>query len=374
MRSFSTVILTIGLSVVWQNLRSQDKIYMDSGLKLGKVLGVSATSITFKDLVQDTIITVDVSRVILLFNEKGYFLVPDKMDLRDSASAQMIKQFLDPQSGQFVLDRIYFISKKEIEDTISKEDDKYIYINHKGIEHQVDKRMIGAVVYRNGQYKFYHSVPKTADILLSCIQTSYAPSATVKTGKAAPVLSAANDAKKNDSSKLRFEDVAGKISKEEFRQKSYVKIHQFNSYLKILCDKTAGLDDQNNAVDQAVKLFVDDATIETSSVNSDAKGHFKVQEYLENLKNLRYDKIDITWTKVEYVSDIRVGADGKYYGAISFEQTFRGFRDGHLVYEDVTKKTAEVELKLYEKNYLGNIINQWDVLLSDIEVLTTKNL
>jgi hypothetical protein len=315
-----------------------------------------------------------VGKVKLLFNQRGNYLVPYKMDFSDSLTKLQVARFLDSTIGNFIADQIFFVSRKEISDTISKEDDKFIYITHKGIEHQVDKRMVVAVIYKNGQYQLYSPLAKSADILLSCIQTSYATPVMNSENLVKPVSGDMASLKKNDSSKLTFEQVAGKVTKEEFMEKSYAKIHQFNSYLKILCDKTATLDEQDNAVDQAVKLFVDDATIETSSVNSNVKGHFKVHDYLENLKNLRYDKIDITWTRVEYVSDIRIGADGKYYGAISFEQTFRGYRDGRLVYEDVTKKTAEVELKMYEKNYHGNAVGQWDVLLSDIEVLTTKSL
>jgi hypothetical protein len=405
MQSLGSVFLRISLIFASLHVYSQDKIYLDSALKIGKVLDITSATITYKELLQNTNSVANTKKVILLFNENGNFLVPYKMDFMDLQAKQQLKQFLAPGSNHFVADQIYFTSKKEIEDTISNEDNKFIYINHKGVVHKVDKKMVAAVIYRDGQYKFYNTVPKTADILLSCIKASYA-AATVNSGLTAsqnqmnrssiePTVSAgqgkntASDTskspvgstynstdttKKSVPAKLTFEDLAGNVSKEEFKQKSYNKIHQFNSYLKILCDKKASFDDQDNAVDQAVKLFVDGAIIETSSVNSDTKGHYKVYDYLENLKNLKYDKIDITWTRVEYVSDIRVGADGKYYGAISFEQTFRGYRDGQLVYEDVTKKTAEVELKVYEKNYLGNTINQWDVLLSDIEVLTTKNL
>jgi hypothetical protein len=57
---------------------------------------------------------------------------------------------------------------------------------------------------------------------------------------------------------------------------------------------------------------------------------------------------------------------------VSFEQTFRAYRDGRLVYEDETKKTTEVQLIVYERSLRGNSIQQWDVMLSDVEVLATK--
>ena len=128
----------------------------------------------------------------------------------------------------------------------------------------------------------------------------------------------------------------------------------------------------DNAVDQATSLFVDGAIIEVSSVHSDEKKHLKVRDFLEKLRNLRYERIVITFSHVDYVSNIRKGADGKYYGLVSFEQTFRAYSDERLVYEDETKKTTEVQLVVYERNLRGNAIQQWDVMLSDVEVLGTK--
>lgn len=179
-------------------------------------------------------------------------------------------------------------------------------------------------------------------------------------------------AKSKDTVKPASEALPGKASKEEFKQKALAKIKEFQGCLYILCDKKAGNVAQDNAVDQATSLFVDGAIIEISSVHSDEKKHLRVRDFLEKLRNLRYQRIVITFSHVDYVSNIRKGADGKYYGLVSFEQTFRAFSDGRLIYEDETKKTAEVQLIVYNRNLRGNAIQQWDVMLSDVEVLGTK--
>jgi hypothetical protein len=179
-------------------------------------------------------------------------------------------------------------------------------------------------------------------------------------------------AKNKDTLKPASAELPGKVSSEEFKKKALAKIKEFQGCLYILCDKKAGNDAQDNAVDQATSLFVDGAIIEVSSVHSDEKKHLRVREFLEKLRNLRYQRIVITFSHVDYVSNIRKGADGKYYGLVSFEQTFRAFSDGRLIYEDETKKTAEVQLIVYERNFRGNAIQQWDVMLSDVEVLGTK--
>jgi len=175
-----------------------------------------------------------------------------------------------------------------------------------------------------------------------------------------------------DTVKPAVEETAGKISKEEFKKKALAKIKEFQNCLVILCDKKAKNEAQDNAVDQATGLFIDGAIIEISSVHGDEKKHLKVRDFLEKLRTLRYERVVITFSHVNYVSNIRKGSDGKYYGVVSFEQTFRAFSDGRLVYEDETKKTTEVQLIVYDRNLRGNAIRQWDVMLSDVEVLGTK--
>jgi hypothetical protein len=164
----------------------------------------------------------------------------------------------------------------------------------------------------------------------------------------------------------------GNVSNDEFKKRALAKIKEFQGCLYILCDITAGNTALDNAVDQATGLFVDGAIIEVSSVHSNEKKHLKVRDFLEKFRNLHYDRVVITFSHVDYVSNIRKGADGKYYGLVSFEQTFRGYNDGRLVYEDETKKTTEVQLVVYERNLRGNAIQSWDVMLSDVEILGTK--
>jgi hypothetical protein len=182
----------------------------------------------------------------------------------------------------------------------------------------------------------------------------------------------ADYAKNKDTVRPASEALPGKVSNDEFKKKALAKIKEFQGCLYILCDIQSGNVALDNAVDQATSLFVDGAIIEVSSVHSDEKKHLRVRDFLEKFRNLRYERVVITFSHVDYVSNIRKGADGKYYGLVSFEQTFRAYSDGVLIYEDETKKTAEVQLIVYERNLRGNAIQQWDVMLSDVEVLGTK--
>jgi hypothetical protein len=180
------------------------------------------------------------------------------------------------------------------------------------------------------------------------------------------------DVRNKDTVKPVTEAMLGNVSNEEFKKKALAKIKEFQNCLRILCGIQSSNEAQDYAVDQAVSLFVEGAIIEVSSAQSNEKKHLRVRDFLEKLRNLPYDGIIITFSHVDYVSNIRKGADGKYYGLVSFEQTFRAYRDGHVVYVDETKKTTEVQLVVYEKNLRGNSVQQWDVMLSDVEVVGTK--
>jgi hypothetical protein len=103
--------------------------------------------------------------------------------------------------------------------------------------------------------------------------------------------------------------------------------------------------------------------------------YYQVQKYLERLMRLNYNKVDIEWYKIEYVSDLERQPDGTYVGVITIFQRFSGYNiEGGLVYQDVTKKDITVYVKRKETQIAGRMIGFWDVLLGDIRVKeTTKN-
>ena len=381
---------------------SQQYIYLKAGLKQGMVSDINANTITFKSApAYSSPVTVPAKEAILLFNENGDFLVPSKMDFNDIRIQQEVKQFLNPGSNSRVSDRLYLRSKRRIEGNILKEDDQFIYLAEDKTTNKIDRKNILAIIYKDGHPFLNGQVEEIASYLWSdrdSTNTSFNFSSvdtitavSVKTEKnnkdveevkmdiptAAP--NGTNDNAKNiklDSSRpLTFEEVAGNVSKDEFEKKALQKTNQLNIYLKILCDKTSTYETINKTIDQAVSLFVDEnAMIETSSISRNDVKRYKIRTYLSRLKLVQYDKIEIEWMNVQYVSDVKRGVDGNFYGVVSFEQVFRGYKDGKLVYQDITRKNATIVLKTYEKNYEGNVTNVWDVLLSDIGVITTKSI
>ena len=158
-----------------------------------------------------------------------------------------------------------------------------------------------------------------------------------------------------------------------YAEKAKKKVDDLGFMLTIISDKTTDPLDANAAIDNAVKLFIsEDASVQVSNVRDTTyKRKFKIREYLRRVKSLNFDKVEIEWASIQYVSDLRLGDDGNYHGVISYEQKFRGMKDGRIVYEDMTKKNTLVIVKSIPIPSDGLTFICWDVFLSDIEVTQT---
>lgn len=152
----------------------------------------------------------------------------------------------------------------------------------------------------------------------------------------------------------------------EYSEKGIARVHQFANYLSIIGDKNQKLSERNKAVDQATQLFEPSATVSVSG--SRGVSRYPVWEYLNRVKLLPYSRINVTWTEVRYIEELKQEADGSYYGTITGQQVFEGYgRDGRsIAYGDVTKKNIKVKLESYEKIIDGQATTNWGVLLGNI--------
>src|SRR5574344_56655 len=117
------------------------------------------------------------------------------------------------------------------------------------------------------------------------------------------------------------------------------KVRDLSKYIKIAGSKETPWSEANRVIDRAEELFMTDAEIGVSSLNSNTIQYFKVRKYFERLMRLNYDRVEIDWYNIEYVSDLQRQPDGTYVGVITIFQTFRGYNtEGNMVYKDTTKK------------------------------------
>ncbi len=152
------------------------------------------------------------------------------------------------------------------------------------------------------------------------------------------------------------------------------KVRDLSKYIKIAGSKDTPFSEANRVIDRAEELFMSDAEIGVSSLSSNTIQYFKVRKYFERLMRLNYDRVEIEWYNIEYVSDLQRQPDGTYVGVITIFQTFRGYdAEGNLVYKDTTKKDITVYVKRKETQIGGRTVGFWDVLLGDMRVKETTN-
>lgn len=152
------------------------------------------------------------------------------------------------------------------------------------------------------------------------------------------------------------------------------KVRDLSKYIKIVGSKDTPFSEANRVIDRAEELFMSDAEIGVSSLSSNQITYYRVRKYFEHLMRLNYDRVEIEWYNIEYVSDLQRQPDGTYVGVITIFQTFRGYdQEGNMVYKDTTKKDITVYVKRKETQIGGRTIGFWDVLLGDMRVKETTN-
>ena len=152
------------------------------------------------------------------------------------------------------------------------------------------------------------------------------------------------------------------------------KVRDLSKYIKIVGSKSTPFSEANRVIDRAEELFMSDAEIGVSSLSSNQITYYRVRKYFEHLMRLNYDRVEIEWYNIEYVSDLQRQPDGTYVGVITIFQTFRGYNaEGNLEYKDTTKKDITVYVKRKETQIGGRTIGFWDMLLGDMRVKETTN-
>lgn len=151
------------------------------------------------------------------------------------------------------------------------------------------------------------------------------------------------------------------------------KVRDLSKYVSIIGSKETAWSEANRVIDRAEELFMQGSEIGVSSLTRTEINYYTVRKYFERLMRLNYNKVEIEWYNIEYVSDLQRQPDGTYVGVITIFQKFKGYdKEGRLVYQDTTKKDITVYVKRKETQIGGRLIGFWDVLLGDIRVKETS--
>ncbi len=151
------------------------------------------------------------------------------------------------------------------------------------------------------------------------------------------------------------------------------KVRDLGKYIAVIGNKETPWSEANRVIDRAVELFMEGSKMDVSLLGRKKVNSYPVREYLERLMRLNYDKVEIEWFNIEYVSDLVRQPDGTYVGVITIYQRFSAYdKEKGLVYQDVTKKDITIYVKRKETQIAGRIVGFWDVLLGDVKVTETK--
>jgi hypothetical protein len=150
------------------------------------------------------------------------------------------------------------------------------------------------------------------------------------------------------------------------------KVRDLSKYVSIIGSKETAFSEANRVIERTLELFNEDAQMGVSSINHEEIKYYPIRKYLERLMALNYDKINITWYNIEYISDLELQPDGRYVGVITIYQRFEGTTEDGMVYKDTTKKDITVYVQKKQTQISGRLIDFWDVLLGDIRVSETE--
>lgn len=360
------------------------------------------------------------SKIALAFDANGNYLVISELPEGNTETQEQINSFLKAPARTVSSDLIIMRDSKIIKAKIAYEsEDALNYQTLKGESASVNKKDVVAIIYQDGQHRLVQPIEEVAPLLAAVhssvkeaevtpqepAEPTVAPTvtpdktptppvavepakpdtlpvaptptpSTVTPDKAPPtapvVVEPAQPA--NGSRATKPKPVLNEEEYKEYSRKAIQKVEEFGNYLSVIADKTKDADEKDKAIEQAVKLFMPNSTIEVSSVNRPTKNKYKVRDYLTRLKLLSYGAVKLEWTDIEYVNELKQEADGNYYGLIKGQQSFIGYsEDGkQAIYSDVTQKNVRVKLQSYQKLVEGVEQSNWEVLLGNVGVAQNK--
>ncbi|MBS9523153.1 hypothetical protein KIH41_05265 [Litoribacter ruber] len=152
------------------------------------------------------------------------------------------------------------------------------------------------------------------------------------------------------------------------------KVKDLSKYISIIGSKETQFSEANRVMDRAEELFAPGAEMGVSSINTKEVAYYKVRRYFERLMALNYDRVNISWYDIHYISDLERQPDGRFVGVVTVYQRFEGTsQEAGLNYRDTTKKDITIYVERKSTQVAGRTIEFWDVMLGDIRVTETTS-
>jgi hypothetical protein len=359
------LFLSFALLLCITSAFSQDMIYLTDGTKIpGKISEIAADKINFKNLANPTgpVYTRAISGVSLAFNAAGNYIVFAQANpLTDKEKQDFITETPKPRSYDILIDP----QGKVLPVNVTDESESEIATNTHGQQVKYNKTNLVFLIRKNGKHQLFSS-PEFALPLLTADKDK------INAALLQPNPDAAAPMEHKDGDYIE-PDMA------LFSVKALAKTNEFTGYLTAIQSINTDRDAATKSINQACDLFLNggvDARVEVSNTANPEVKKYLVRDYLNRLmiKSGQFDKVNIETANINYASKFTKGADGNYYGTVTFVQKFQGFKDGNLVLAEETKKSITIVLKHYEKIVNGETTSGWEIFLDDMGVVENKKV
>ena len=175
----------------------------------------------------------------------------------------------------------------------------------------------------------------------------------------------------------------------ELQHRVKLKVEEFQTYLSDIVNTKLTNIQRKESIQAALDLFIgkgkaytvkneygeteyrNPVRMQVSSIRNDHKRWLPMTKYLTNqYENVnRYGKVVIESADAVRVDNIKKTGEGKYQAVAYFCQKYVGYRDGRIVYGDITGKKVIVYIDAMETP-VGTV---WDAKLGDVYVTSTKS-
>ncbi|WP_201986872.1 hypothetical protein [Hymenobacter rubidus] len=394
-------LILLFLSLLIHAASAQNYVYLADGTRMpGSVSEITAEKVKFKNLEEPESPTYakSIEDVLFAFNAVGSYVLFSKVaDLPKKEKDDFMNAFMKPKVFDVVVDIKGIASSA----TITDETDNDITYTVKGKSIQVPKTSLSLIIRRDGTHQIFISSKQLLPILVAnhdginkvFIGTSSASNTTAVTndtkgkserGKAAKLAKASQGEvaaviAPAPAPAPKIIETPGEmaVDKKEMEKQAVEKTTEFTDYLKAITAVNADNESAKKAISLACDLFSDEnARVEVSNIAIQKTTKYKIRDYLTKLmlRSGQFDKVQVEYANINYVSKFVKGTDGNYHGTVSYVQTFKGLMDEKIFYGDITKRTIEIIAKPYKKAINGETIIAWQVFLGDVGVVETKKV
>ena len=355
---------------LWTESSAQEYIYFNTGSKtIGKL--VSANEEKIGMLLEGTKSwNTGRDKVAVAFNQIGNYLVIEDLATDETQAVEQINTFYGEEKKGFVNDILLKAAPFEIiACTIQSEKDAVNYLTLEGKSASISKDDLLGIIRKDGSHQLESEAP---EVFLN-LRTNYAKIQQLRTLKKTPSITPkpapppppvtptqplAEVVEPKSPQKLTPEE------QKLYKAKSVDKVKELNRLLNQIVDKSRSQSEKNEAIREALKIFVPGSKMQVSSVKDPTQRTSRsVEDYLVRLSKLNYPKIEITMANLAVVEDFEADDKGNHWGIVTGEQIFDAG-----VFRDVTKKNYKIKLQPYKKAEKENERN-YQILIGDVNVV-----